>query len=75
MIHQPHLKPIGVIRSPLREAAGTPIQAAVAGDAEGALEVLEELAGGFRDLEGFRRIWVLYWFDRAVADGRCERED
>lgn len=64
------LRPIGVIWSPFREATGTPIQAAVAGDAEGAVEVLEELAEGLKDLEGFDRIWLLYWFDRAEWDGR-----
>jgi tRNA-Thr(GGU) m(6)t(6)A37 methyltransferase TsaA len=63
-------KPIGVIRSPFREAAGTPIQAAVAGDAEGTVELLDEFASGLKDLEGFERIWLLYWFDRAAWDGK-----
>ena len=64
------LRPIGVIRSPFREASGTPIQAALAEDAEGSVEVLEEFAGGLKDLEGFERIWLLYWFDRAKSDGQ-----
>jgi tRNA-Thr(GGU) m(6)t(6)A37 methyltransferase TsaA len=62
------LRPIGFIRSPFREATGTPIQAALAGGANGAVEVLEEFAGGLKDLEGFERIWLLYWFDRAKWD-------
>jgi len=64
------LRKIGVIRSPFLEAAGTPIQAALAGGAEGAVEVLEELAGGLKDLEGFERIWLFYWFDRSQWDGQ-----
>ena len=64
------LRPIGIIRSPFREATGTPIQAAVAGDAEGTVEVLEEFARGLQDLEGFERIWLLYWLDRATWDGQ-----
>lgn len=64
------LRPIGVIRSPFHEATGTPIQAAVAGGAEGTVEVLEGFAGGLKDLEGFERVWLLYWLDRAKWDGQ-----
>jgi tRNA (adenine37-N6)-methyltransferase len=63
-------RPIGVIRSPFRQAAGTPIQAAMAGEAEGVVEVFEEWVEGLKDLEGFERIWMLYWFDRAEWDGK-----
>ena len=59
------LTPIGVIRSPHKEAQGTPIQPRWAEEAEGYAEVLPELVPGLRDLEGFERIWLLYWFDHA----------
>jgi len=59
------ISPIGVIRSPYVEAQGTPIQPRWAEGAEGFAEVNPELAPGLRDLEGFERIWLLYWFDRA----------
>jgi tRNA-Thr(GGU) m(6)t(6)A37 methyltransferase TsaA len=59
------LKPIGRIRSPHREAQGTPIQPNWAVGIEGTVEVFAEFAAGLRDLEGFERIWLLYWFDRA----------
>ena len=62
-----NLDPIGLIRSPFRQAAGTPVQNCMAKGVEGFIELLPELAPGLRELEGFDRIWLLYWFDRAVA--------
>ena len=59
------LKPIGIIHSPFTEASGTPIQSAVADGAQGWVEVFEEFAEGLKDLDGFERIWLVYWFDRA----------
>ena len=58
---------IGVIHTPHRQAAGTPIQAALAEGVAGIVEVLPEFAAGLRDLEGFERIWLVYWFDQAKA--------
>jgi len=62
----PVFKAIGTIHSPFREAAGTPIQSALAQGVEGSVEVFPEFVPGLRDLEGFDRIWLLYWFDRAT---------
>jgi tRNA-Thr(GGU) m(6)t(6)A37 methyltransferase TsaA len=59
-----------MIRSPFREAAGTPIQPQMAGDAEGTVELFQEFVAGLRDLKGFDRIWLLYWFDRAEWEGK-----
>jgi tRNA-Thr(GGU) m(6)t(6)A37 methyltransferase TsaA len=56
---------IGVIHSPFREPAGTPIQPAFAQGAQGTVEVFPEYAAAIEDLDGFERIWLLYWFDRA----------
>ena len=58
------LKPIGVIHSPFQRAEGTPIQPVFAKGAEGVVDVFEEYAEGLKDLEGFERVWLLYWFDR-----------
>jgi tRNA-Thr(GGU) m(6)t(6)A37 methyltransferase TsaA len=63
----PDLRIIGTIHSPFAQAAGTPIQSALAQGVEGWVEVFAEHALGLRDLEGFERIWLLYWFDRATA--------
>jgi tRNA (adenine37-N6)-methyltransferase len=59
------LKPIGIIHSSFRQACDAPVQGAMAKDAEGWVEVLPEFRPGLRDLEGFDRIWLFYWFDRA----------
>ena len=60
------LKAIGTVHSPFRKAAGTPIQSAMAQGVEGSVEVFPEFVPGLRDLEGFERVWLLYWFDRAT---------
>jgi len=60
------IKPIGVIRSPHREPAGTPIQPAFAAKAVGEAVVDGEYASSLRDLDGFSRIWLIYWFHLAA---------
>ena len=57
--------PIGIIHSPHQKADGTPVQAALAIGVQGMVEVFPEYAAGLRDLDGFERIWLVYWFDRA----------
>jgi tRNA-Thr(GGU) m(6)t(6)A37 methyltransferase TsaA len=59
------LTTIGLIHSPFQEPAGTPIQPPLARGTEGTVEVFPEYAEGLTDLEGFERIWLLYWLDRA----------
>jgi tRNA-Thr(GGU) m(6)t(6)A37 methyltransferase TsaA len=59
------LKVIGTIHTPFQGAAGVPIQPAFASNTEGTLELLPEYEEALADLEGFDRIWLLYWFDRA----------
>ncbi|MGA3092754.1 MAG: tRNA (N6-threonylcarbamoyladenosine(37)-N6)-methyltransferase TrmO [Terriglobales bacterium] len=59
------LQPIGIIRTPFKQATGTPIQSSVARGAEGAIEVFAEYELGLRDIEGFERLWLIYQFDRA----------
>lgn len=55
---------IGVIRSPYRVPAGTPIQPAFADRSEGEVVVQEDLEPALADIEGFDRIWLVYWIDR-----------
>ena len=59
------LTSIGLIHSPYHQAEGTPIQPRWAAGIEGTVELFPEFAPGLRDLVGFDRIWLLYWFDRA----------
>ncbi|MCU0787966.1 MAG: tRNA (N6-threonylcarbamoyladenosine(37)-N6)-methyltransferase TrmO [Verrucomicrobia bacterium] len=61
------LEPIGLIHSPHRQAEGTPIQPRWALGIEGRVNVFPEFAPGLRDLEGFERIWLIFWCDRACA--------
>lgn len=56
---------IGLIHSPHRQAEGTPIQPRYAQSVEGTVEVFPKFAPGLRDLDGFERVWLLYWCDRA----------
>ena len=58
------LKPIGIIRTPFKEKVEAPRQPAAAVGAKGTIELFSgqryDLA--LCDLEGWERIWVLFWF-------------
>jgi len=58
------VQPIGVIHTPFTTAAGTRIQPALAHGAEGRVEVFPQFVPGLKDVDGFERIWLVYWFDR-----------
>lgn len=62
-----NVKSIGIIHSPFQQAEGTPIQPALASGSKGRVEVFPEYAPGLKDLEGFDRVWLLFWCDRAAA--------
>ena len=66
-MHPLILKAIGVIHSPYLQATGAPIQSCMANAVEGSVELLPDYAPALRDLEGFDRIWLLYWFDRCTT--------
>jgi tRNA (adenine37-N6)-methyltransferase len=46
------------------EAAGTPIQAVYGKDIQGTIQLKQEYAGALDDIEGFERLWLIYWMDR-----------
>ena len=58
------LRAIGVIRTPFTEASGTPIQPAYAQGEEGRVIVEENFAAALDDIDGFDRVWLIYWMDR-----------
>lgn len=60
-----NVNPIGVVHSPLTSSDGAPIQPAFAKNCEGTVEVYKEFEEALLDVEGFERIWLLCWFDRA----------
>ena len=56
---------IGRIRTPFQDAAGTPIQPLYAQGAKGQVVLDEAFAPGLDDVDGFERIWLVYWMHRA----------
>lgn len=56
------LHPIGWIETPFRDPEGTPIQPSRAQDARGLVRIHSGFHAGLKDLEGFERIWLIYWF-------------
>jgi tRNA (adenine37-N6)-methyltransferase len=56
------LSSIGIIHTPFKGCEGAPIQPATANGAEGTVEIFEEFAPALKDLAGFDRIWLVYWF-------------
>jgi tRNA (Thr-GGU) A37 N-methylase len=55
---------IGIIHSPFSGIKNVPIQPAAASGIRGTVEVFAEFAAGFKDLEGFSHIILLYHFHR-----------
>jgi len=56
---------IGIVHSPFKEAAGTPIQPRAAREVEGTVEVFPEYAEGLRDVDGFSHIILLCYLHMA----------
>jgi tRNA-Thr(GGU) m(6)t(6)A37 methyltransferase TsaA len=63
------VRPIGFVRSPFVEKVEAPRQAVAEGGEgiEGRIEMLPEHEHALSDLEGFDRIWVLFWFHEATG--------
>ena len=61
------LTEIGRVHSPFKQATGTPIQPCRAGSAPGYVVLRPEFVDGLKDLDGFDRLWLIYWFHRAAA--------
>ena len=62
---QINFKPIGVVRSSFKDQAGTPIQPVYAQGSKGKVIVFDSYKKALKDLDGFSRIWLIYYFDRA----------
>jgi tRNA-Thr(GGU) m(6)t(6)A37 methyltransferase TsaA len=67
MFRQLEIDPIGVIETPFREPAGTPIQPSRANGALGKVHIESRFQAGLKDLAGFERIWLIYWLHKASA--------
>jgi tRNA-Thr(GGU) m(6)t(6)A37 methyltransferase TsaA len=62
------LTPIGVVRSPHTETSQVPKGCGAQHDAEGTIEIREDLAAGLQDIEGFSHLYVIWSFDRLPDD-------
>jgi len=58
------IRVIGTIRTPFVEASGTPIQAEYGKGVEGEIRVDELYVPALDDIDGFERLWLIYWMDR-----------
>lgn len=58
---------IGRIGTPFAGGAGTPIQSVYAQGVEGQVVVDERFADALDDIDGFERLWLVYWMDRVSA--------
>jgi tRNA (adenine37-N6)-methyltransferase len=56
---------IGVIYTPFSLPAGTPIQPVYGENVEGRVLVNKPYDAALDDIEGFERLWLIYWMDRA----------
>ncbi len=61
------VRPIGFVRSPFVEKVEAPRQPTAASGVEGTVDVLPPYADALADLEGFERIWIVFWFDRVTG--------
>ncbi|MHC1758918.1 MAG: tRNA (N6-threonylcarbamoyladenosine(37)-N6)-methyltransferase TrmO [Negativicutes bacterium] len=61
--------PIGLIHSPYKEPAGTPIQAVTATDIEAIVEIYPDYVMGLKDIEGFSHLILLYHLHRVRPSG------
>jgi tRNA-Thr(GGU) m(6)t(6)A37 methyltransferase TsaA len=55
---------VGTIQTPFNEASGTPIQAEYGKGIEGRILVNDLFVPALEDIEGFERLWLIYWMDR-----------
>lgn len=62
---------IGVVHSPFKEPAGTPIQAAgaAAADVEAVVEIYPQFSEGLKDIEGFSHLIILCHLHRVQPTG------
>ena len=61
------LTEISRVHSPFKQATGTPIQPYRAESAPGDVTLRPEFVDGLADLDGFDRVWLIYWFHRVAA--------
>lgn len=64
---QIQLVSIGTVRSPFTQPVGTPIQPVFAEEAPGQVVLEQAFAAGLECIDGFERIWLMYFLDRITT--------
>ncbi|MEA1967465.1 MAG: tRNA (N6-threonylcarbamoyladenosine(37)-N6)-methyltransferase TrmO [Thermodesulfobacteriota bacterium] len=59
------MESIGIVNSPFTSIENMPIQPKGAKDVVGTIDIYEPYIEGFRDLDGFSHIYLLYFFHKA----------
>jgi tRNA (adenine37-N6)-methyltransferase len=59
------VQPIGYVRSPYKDAREVPRGLGAQHNAEGVLEIRQELELGLTDIDGFSHLFVIWVFDRS----------
>ncbi len=62
-----NIQTIGIIHSPFSAAEGTPIQSVYAANAKGTVVIYKQYEESLLDIEGFERVWLIYYFDRVCS--------
>jgi tRNA (adenine37-N6)-methyltransferase len=60
---------IGVVRTPFKEARGTPISTAAGCGVKGTIELNPEYQAGLQDIAGFSHLFLIYHMDRVDRKG------
>ena len=58
------VRPIGIVRSAFRDKVDAPRQG-VSGGGEAVLSILPAFTQALHDLDGFERVWLIFWFHLA----------
>lgn len=61
------IRVVGRARTPWQRREDAPHQPTASADSEGVLEIAHEYRAALADLESFRRIWIVFLFDRSAG--------
>ncbi len=62
------MKPIGIVRSPYKQAKDMPIQGKFKSDIKAYIELKEQYVPGLKDLEGFSHFIIVYYFHKSQKE-------
>ena len=61
----PEIQQIGIIHTSFTSPKGMPIQSSFADETStGIVEIFDSYVSGLKDLDGFERIWLIYYFNQ-----------